>query len=76
MKNFKEKSDQGEEKLKEKDLEIEQLKELNKKKDKTLMNALKDDFEDLKGKNLKCSQTTDNQVFKKPKNKQAIILKR
>ena len=47
VKNLKEKSDEGEEKLKEKDREIKQLKELNTEKDETL-NTLKHDIEALK----------------------------
>ena len=47
VKNLKEKSDQSEEKLKEKDLQIEQLKEMNIKKDE-ILNALRQDFKDLK----------------------------
>ena len=47
VKNLKEKSDEAEEKLKEKDIEIKQLKELNTEKDKTL-SSLKHDIGDLK----------------------------
>ena len=47
LKNLKQKSDQGEEKLKEKDSEIEQLKESNSKKEVTL-NELKHDVNILK----------------------------
>ena len=63
VKNLKEKSDQGEEKLKEKDIEIEQLKELNTKKVETL-NTLKRDFEDLKiqFENVREQLTTKNEI--------------
>ena len=47
VKNLKERSDEGEKKLKEKDIEIKQLKDLNKEKDETL-NTLKNDNEALK----------------------------
>ena len=47
LKNLQKKSDEGEEKLKEKDSEIEQLKESNTKKDVTL-NELKHDVNILK----------------------------
>ena len=47
VKNLKEKSDEGGKKLKEKDIEIENLKELNATKDETL-NALRQHFDDLK----------------------------
>ena len=47
LKNLKKKSDEGEEKLKEKDSEIEQLKESNTKKDVTL-NELRHDVNILK----------------------------
>ena len=47
VKNLKEKSNEGEVKLKEKETEIEQLKELNTTKDETLK-EMKLDFENLK----------------------------
>ena len=63
VKNLKKKSDQGEEKLKEKEIEIKQLKELNTKKDKTL-SALKYDLENLKSQleNVREQLTTKNEI--------------
>ena len=70
VKNLKEKSDQGEEKLKEKDMEIIKLKELNTEKDETL-NTLKNDFDNLKNQleqltnKIKRNEEETNKCFKK-----------
>ena len=73
VKNLKEKSDQGEEKLKEKDIEIEQLKELNTKKDETL-NSLKHDIKDLKSQlENACKRLTEMEINKNQTNDLFIL---
>ena len=68
VKNLKERSDEGEKKLKEKDIEIEQLKELNTEKDETL-NSLKNDIEALKSQlEDACKRLTEMEINKKQTN--------
>ena len=68
VKNLKERSDEGEKKLKEKDIEIEQLKELNTEKDETL-NSLKNDIEALKSQlEDACKRLTEMERNKKQTN--------